>query len=150
MLHALEALSRYLLETMRWGEAVEAAMTAVSVEPLRESAQRLLVEAHLAEGNLIEARRSFAHYCVLLRAELDVEPGNEFAALADRCGLLTTNGHTLGRPVKDLSPPTPRREGRPRGRMKVDSGHDIRGERQGIVANTVRSVVKEGVSGPTR
>jgi len=149
MLHALEALSRYLLETRRLGEAVEAAMTAVSVDPLRESAQRLLVEAHLAEGNLVEARRSFAHYCVLLRAELDVEPGSEFVALADRCGLATTNGPTLLRPVKDLSPPTPRRrEGRPRGEMNVDSGPEIRGERPGVMANAVRWGVKDGVRGP--
>jgi DNA-binding SARP family transcriptional activator len=149
MLHALEALSRHLVETGRWGEAVEAAMTAVSVEPLRESAQRLLVEAHLAEGNLVEARRSFAHYCVLLRAELDVEPGSEFVALAYRCGLATTNGRTVLRPVKDISPPTPRRrEGRPRGEMKVDSGPVIRGERPGVMANAVRRVVEEGGNGP--
>ena len=87
LLHALEALSRHLLVRQRFSEAVEAAMTAVGIEPLRESAQRVLVEAHLAEGNLVEARRAFARYCVVLRAELDVEPGHELAQLADRNGL---------------------------------------------------------------
>ena len=57
MLHALEALSRALTIMGRYGEAVEAALTAIVAEPLRESAQRALLEAHLAESNLIEARR---------------------------------------------------------------------------------------------
>src|SRR5205823_1595627 len=38
VLHALEALSRRLAGTARCAEAVEAAMMAVSAEPLRESA----------------------------------------------------------------------------------------------------------------
>jgi DNA-binding SARP family transcriptional activator len=107
MLHALEALSRLLLRTERWGEAVEAAMIAVSIEPLRESAQRVLVEAHLAEGNLIEARRTFARYCATLRAELDVEPGQEIAALADRHGLTAPGGRSAARPERDF-PTMPR------------------------------------------
>jgi DNA-binding SARP family transcriptional activator len=74
MLHALEALSRRLAGAARCAEAVEAAMTAVSAEPLRESAQRALIEAHLAEGNWVEGRRSFEAYRNLLRRELGAEP----------------------------------------------------------------------------
>jgi DNA-binding SARP family transcriptional activator len=48
MLHALEALSRNLAHQGRWAEAVEAALAAVTAEPLRESAQRTLIEVHLA------------------------------------------------------------------------------------------------------
>src|SRR5262245_58736417 len=48
MLHALEALSRHLVRVKRCAEAVEAAMMAVSAEPLRESAQRALIQAHVA------------------------------------------------------------------------------------------------------
>lgn len=81
MLHALEALSRLLARAGRCAEAVEAAMTAVAFEPLRESAQRALLEAHLAEGNVGEARRSFEAYAGLLRRELAVEPGARLAAL---------------------------------------------------------------------
>ena len=81
MLHALEALSRAMTAIGRYGEAVEAAMTAISVEPLRESAQRALLEAHLAESNLIEARRDFLTYRNLVRHELGVEPSLELAAL---------------------------------------------------------------------
>ena len=81
MLHALEVLSRAMTTMGRYGEAVDAAMTAISVEPLRESAQRALLEAHLAESNLIEARRDFLTYRNLVRRELGVEPSVELAAL---------------------------------------------------------------------
>ena len=68
----------------RYGEAVEAALTAIVAEPLRESAQRALLEAHLAESNLIEARRDFLAYRNLVRRELGVEPSVELAALVRR------------------------------------------------------------------
>jgi DNA-binding SARP family transcriptional activator len=73
-LHALESLSRLLRELGRFGEAVEAAMTAVHAEPLRESAQRALIDAHLGEGNVIEARRAFLAYRQLLNRELGIQP----------------------------------------------------------------------------
>jgi DNA-binding SARP family transcriptional activator len=81
MLHALEALSRAMTARGRYGEAVDAAMMAIGVEPLRESAQRALLQAHLAESNLIEARRDFLSYRNLVRRELGVEPSAELAAL---------------------------------------------------------------------
>jgi DNA-binding SARP family transcriptional activator len=84
MLHALEALSRHLVRARRCAEAVEAAMTAVSAEPLRESAQRALLEAHLAEGNWVEGRRGFETYRRLLWRELRVEPGCGLTALLAR------------------------------------------------------------------
>jgi DNA-binding SARP family transcriptional activator len=59
VLHGLEALSRQLAEAGRADQAIEAAMLAVGADPLRESAQRALVEAHLAEGNWAEARRRY-------------------------------------------------------------------------------------------
>jgi DNA-binding SARP family transcriptional activator len=74
LLHALEALSGALLLSGRSAEAVEAAMFAVSSEPLRESAQRALIEAHLAEGNWVEGRRHFEAYRHLLLRELGTEP----------------------------------------------------------------------------
>ena len=79
-LHALEAASRLLTQRGRCGEAVEAAMLAVYAEPLRESAQRTLIDAHLGEGNLIEARRSYATYENLLIKELGVSPPPAMAA----------------------------------------------------------------------
>ncbi len=84
LLHALEALSRVLVRSRRCAEAVEAAMIAVSADPLRESAQRALIEAHLAEGNLAEGRRSFEAYRAVLAHELGTEPGPELAAIVGR------------------------------------------------------------------
>jgi DNA-binding SARP family transcriptional activator len=82
VLHALEALSHRMLLVGRCAEAVEVAMTAVAVEPLRESAQRALLTAHLAEGNRMESLRSFEAYRRLLFRELGVAPSPELAALA--------------------------------------------------------------------
>lgn len=81
LLHALEALSHRLTLNGRFGEAVEAAVTATSMEPLRESAQRTLIMAHLAEGNLAEARRVYTHYAALVRQELGVEPAGDISPL---------------------------------------------------------------------
>jgi DNA-binding SARP family transcriptional activator len=81
LLHALEALSHELVKVRRCAEAVEAAMMAVSAEPLRESAQRMLIEAHLAEGNWVEARRSYQAYHDLLGQEFGTEPAPALAAM---------------------------------------------------------------------
>jgi DNA-binding SARP family transcriptional activator len=61
-------------------------MTAISADPLRETAQRLLIEAHLAERNWREARRAFDLYRMLLRAELGVEPGCALRRLLEQAG----------------------------------------------------------------
>ncbi|MGC3992806.1 MAG: BTAD domain-containing putative transcriptional regulator [Propionicimonas sp.] len=78
MLHALEVLSQLLCRAHRYGEAIDAAMDAVAIEPLRETAHRALAEAHVAEGNCVEARRAFLRYRDLARRELGVEPSAEF------------------------------------------------------------------------
>jgi DNA-binding SARP family transcriptional activator len=72
LLHALEALSRAHREAGRLALAIEAAIVAVNAEPLRESAQRELLECHLAEGNLSEGRRGYDSYRALLRREVGV------------------------------------------------------------------------------
>lgn len=81
LLHATECLSRELLRLGRQAEAVEAALVTVGADPLRESAQRVLVEAHLAEGNRSEALRLYAEHRDLVRRELGVEPSPELTAL---------------------------------------------------------------------
>jgi DNA-binding SARP family transcriptional activator len=73
-LHALEALSVRLRRAGRIAEAVEAAQTAVSAEPLRESAQRCLIAAHLAEGNQAEALAAYDRFAILLDDELGLVP----------------------------------------------------------------------------
>jgi DNA-binding SARP family transcriptional activator len=73
-LHGLEALCHRLLALGRHSEAVEAALSAVRGEPLRESAHRALITVHLAEGNHCEALRQYRWYAQILRNELGLEP----------------------------------------------------------------------------
>ena len=73
-LHALEAMCDRFTAAHRYGEAVEAGLAAVRAEPLRESAHRTLVRAHLAEGNRFEANRQYHNCRRLLQAELGLEP----------------------------------------------------------------------------
>lgn len=76
LLHALEVLSRYFVDSGRFGEAVEAALRATSEDPLRESAQRTLIAAHMAEGNHSEATRVYDLFCDLIRRELGTVPSS--------------------------------------------------------------------------
>ena len=82
-LHALEALCERLTAAGRFGEAVLAGMAAVNAEPMRESAQRLLIRAHLREGNRGEALRQYRLYVDLLRRELGLEPSEAITELVN-------------------------------------------------------------------
>jgi DNA-binding SARP family transcriptional activator len=73
-LHALEALSVRLTTAGRFAHAMGAALAAVRVEPLRESATAAVIRVHLAEGNQADARREFRRYRAFLQRELGVEP----------------------------------------------------------------------------
>ena len=48
-------------------------MAAVRLEPLRESAHRVLAEVHLGEGNIVEAVRVFRDYRTRIARELGVD-----------------------------------------------------------------------------
>lgn len=80
-LHALETICMCLTQQSRFADAIEAGMAAVRAEPLRESANRCLIKAHLAEGNRIEARRRYARFGQLLRKELNESPSSDLDAL---------------------------------------------------------------------
>jgi DNA-binding SARP family transcriptional activator len=82
LLHALDALSRLLRQAGRPLEAVEAVHVAVLAEPLRESGQRALIEAHQAAGDWVAARRQYDVFRGLLRREIGVEPSAELTAVA--------------------------------------------------------------------
>ncbi|MFJ9036636.1 BTAD domain-containing putative transcriptional regulator [Streptomyces sp. NPDC102406] len=81
LLHALDSQSQQLRLMGCHAEAVDVAMTAVSTEPLRESAQRTLLLAHLAAGNWVEGRRGLEVYARLLERELGVEPAPDLTDL---------------------------------------------------------------------
>jgi DNA-binding SARP family transcriptional activator len=83
-LHALEQLSDRYVAAGAFGRAVEAALSAVALEPFRESAQRALVRVHLAEGNVREALHQYRAYERLLREELGLTPSDEMTRLVQR------------------------------------------------------------------
>jgi DNA-binding SARP family transcriptional activator len=72
--HALEALAERLLDAGQLSCAVEAALAAVRAEPLRESAHRVLIRVHAAEGNWSEAMAQYQRYRHLARRELNTPP----------------------------------------------------------------------------
>lgn len=76
-LHALERLCACLTEQHRFAEAVEAGLAAVQGDPLRETAQRALIGAYLAEGNCSEAVRAYRGFRQLLNDQLGLDPSAE-------------------------------------------------------------------------
>jgi DNA-binding SARP family transcriptional activator len=80
-LHALEALCGHLTTARRFGQAIDAGLAAVRGEPLRESAHRVLIAAHLAEGNCGEALRQYHTYRQLLHDELGLDPSAQMMEL---------------------------------------------------------------------
>jgi DNA-binding SARP family transcriptional activator len=79
--YALEASSKRLLHAGRFGEAAGLALAAVNMDPLRESANQILIEVHLRHGNRCDAIRQFRRYTELLRWEMQAEPGPGLTAL---------------------------------------------------------------------
>lgn len=73
-LTALEKLSDHYATIGHYGAAVQAALTAVQADSLRDSAHESLIRAYLAEGNRREAFAHFATYRRLLRDELGIDP----------------------------------------------------------------------------
>jgi DNA-binding SARP family transcriptional activator len=91
-LHALEVVCSRMTRLRRHWEAVQAGVAAVSAEPLRESARRVLITAHAAEGNVDAAMRQFDRYRACLDKELGVEPSEEIneliTAIRNRAALI--------------------------------------------------------------
>ena len=83
-MHALEALCEKLAQTGRFSPAIEAGLGAIACEPLRESAHRTLIRAHLLEGNYIEARHQYDVLYGLLATELGIEPGDDLRRMFER------------------------------------------------------------------
>ncbi|MGX9787904.1 AfsR/SARP family transcriptional regulator [Mycobacterium sp. MMS18-G62] len=78
-LHALEASAARLQAAGRYPEAIDIMLAVIADEPLRESAHAALIDAHLRQGNLCEARRQFSTMARLLWNELRVRPAPELA-----------------------------------------------------------------------
>jgi DNA-binding SARP family transcriptional activator len=73
-LHAMESLARRLVLAGQPARALQVGLAAVDQSPLRETAHRVVIEVHLAEGNLAEAVRQFDLLSRMLWRELRVCP----------------------------------------------------------------------------
>ena len=90
--HALIDAADLLRGRGRLGAAMQAALSCVAEEPLRESGQRAAIAVHLAEGDVAAAHRRYRAFAALLRRELGVAPSSALV------GLLEASGVPLGAP----------------------------------------------------
>jgi DNA-binding SARP family transcriptional activator len=84
-LHALEDLAAAELAAGCPLGAVDSALLAVAAEPLRESAQALLLRGHMAAGNRAAALAGYSRFRSLLAEELGVTPSRELTDLVAGC-----------------------------------------------------------------
>jgi DNA-binding SARP family transcriptional activator len=80
-LHVLEALARQLTERGAYAYALQAALKAVEIDPLRETARRGVINVHLAQGNTADAVREYQRFRDLLEEELGVGPTRHLSGL---------------------------------------------------------------------
>ena len=83
-LEGMEQMAQSLLDAGHASLAIETALAVVAAEPLRESAHRILVDAHVVAGNRGEALRQFNRCRTMLADELGLQPGEALAAAAGR------------------------------------------------------------------
>jgi DNA-binding SARP family transcriptional activator len=80
-LHALECLGDRLLDQLRPHDALQAGLSCVAADPIRESGHRLVMRAHLSSGNIADAVRAYRSFARLLDEELGVLPSPAMQAL---------------------------------------------------------------------
>ncbi len=85
-LHLFEGLCQRWTRDGQFEKAVMAGLAAVAQEPLRESANRVLMRAYLANGNTGDAIRQYLRYKDVLWAELRLEPSGQMMQLVAGCG----------------------------------------------------------------
>lgn len=83
-LHALENAARILTRHRELAAALDLALEAVRTEPLRETAQAVLISVYLAEGNVADAMHQYASFSRLLHRELDIAPSSHLARMLPR------------------------------------------------------------------
>jgi DNA-binding SARP family transcriptional activator len=80
-LEALDVLAERQLARGRPAQALEAALMAAAVEPLRETAHRAMMRIHLTTGNVVEALRVLEDFSERLGREMGVSPSPAMQAL---------------------------------------------------------------------
>jgi DNA-binding SARP family transcriptional activator len=80
-LHALEQTARRMCDRGFHPQAIDVMLSVVDEEPLRESAQTILIEAHLHAGNVADACRQYRRFRTDLWNELGLRPSEELSQL---------------------------------------------------------------------
>jgi DNA-binding SARP family transcriptional activator len=80
-LHALEALALELAGRGSHAVAIDVALAAIALDPLRESGHRTLISLYLAEDNVSDALRQLRIFSDLLWEELRVAPSPRMTLL---------------------------------------------------------------------
>ncbi|MFE9023911.1 BTAD domain-containing putative transcriptional regulator [Streptomyces sp. NPDC007808] len=79
--YALETIAQTFQGAGQYLPALQAAIKAISVDPVRETAHRIAIEVHLAEGNVASAIKCYQQYRTLLQRELRVNPSPQMTQL---------------------------------------------------------------------
>lgn len=101
---AYECVASRLLAAGRVPEALPFALQVLQTDPLRESAQHLMLEIHLRQGNVGAALQQYAAYRELLASELGIEPGLRVTTLVGQYVGRGRLGAQVGKPVRHSSP----------------------------------------------
>jgi DNA-binding SARP family transcriptional activator len=80
-LHALERAAHLLTLSNELESALPLALEAVRAEPLRETANAVLMSVYLAEGNVSDAIHQYDEFRSLLQRELGLDPSPRLARL---------------------------------------------------------------------
>ena len=83
-LHAMEHTAALLARRSDLDTALQLALEAVRAEPLRETANAVLMTVYLAEGNVSDAIHQYDRFEDLLRRELGLEPSPALRRLIPR------------------------------------------------------------------
>lgn len=113
--HSLDQLGRLALHRDEHAVAIGAATAAIEIEALRETPRQILIEAHLAVGNLAAALTTYQDFTALLELELGVAPSRRLLELFDDGQIIGSNdgrgggGRGTGSLTRQLRLPRPRR-----------------------------------------
>ncbi|MBT2393405.1 bacterial transcriptional activator domain-containing protein [Streptomyces sp. ISL-1] len=79
--YALEGLAQQFQAAEQYLPALQAALAVIAIDPIRETAHRMVIEVHLAEGNVASALRRYRDYRAFLQRELRVAPSPRMTEL---------------------------------------------------------------------
>ncbi|MBT8161778.1 MULTISPECIES: bacterial transcriptional activator domain-containing protein [Arthrobacter] len=93
---ALDSLAEYHLRQGNAEETKAATSLAIALEPFRESSYRLLIQAHLATGDLVSALDIYRGFTAGLRREFGVDPSPSLAGLIHHAVGVSGRQHPFG------------------------------------------------------